>query len=57
MTINSITHQWLEEGVDIRLYKEDYDLQEIQNSKPNNSDEISFLVGRRGIRQIQRCEE
>lgn len=57
MTINSITHQWLEEGIDIRLYKEDYDLQEIQNSKPNNSDEISFLVGRRGIRQIQRCEE
>lgn len=41
MNVDNFKHKCLESGIRVTEIKYDYDLQEIQNSKPDDYDEIS----------------
>lgn len=40
MKVDSFRHECLEAGIDVKELKPDYDLQEIQNSRPVDLDRI-----------------
>ena len=54
MTINSFIHETLSIGISIVMGKDTYDLQDIQDSQPKDTNNPIRFSSWRGVRQIQR---
>lgn len=55
MTINSFVHETLSGGIPIVMGRDNYDLQDIQDSEPRDKNDPFRLSPWRGVRKIQRC--
>lgn len=54
MTINSFIHETISKGIPIVMGKDTYDLQDIQDSQPKDTNDPFRLTSWRGVRKIQR---